>query len=100
MAGNRIALDVTDPALVLALGPRPVRRAGARPEPPVAGEGDEPLVEAYLPGGRVMMGHQGARIVEKRLPRRAPEVAEGRLDPSSQADCRSCRKARTNSRRE
>ena len=35
-AGDRVALDVADAALVLALGPRPVRRAGPRAGSPNA----------------------------------------------------------------
>ena len=38
VAGQRVALHVFDAALVLALGPRPIRRAGARGEVPVPGK--------------------------------------------------------------
>jgi len=34
VTGNGVALDVADAALVLALGARPIRRAGPRPETP------------------------------------------------------------------
>jgi hypothetical protein len=47
MTRNRIARDVTDPALVFAHGARPVRRAGVRPEAPVACEGMQTLIEAH-----------------------------------------------------
>src|SRR6266851_5156130 len=39
MAGNGVALDVADAALVLALGAGPIRRASVRMEAPIAGKG-------------------------------------------------------------
>src|SRR5271165_4118385 len=53
-----------DAALVLSLSPRPVRRAGPPPEPPIAGEGDQPLVEGCLAGNRVMAIDQRAHCRE------------------------------------
>ena len=45
----RVALHIADAALVLALGSRPIRRAGPRPEIPVPGKRQEPRVEPHLP---------------------------------------------------
>ena len=79
--GDGVALDVADPALVLALGPRPVGRAGHRPHAPVAREGVQPLVEHHLAGPRVVVRDQRAGVVEQDLGRQPAEVAEGALDP-------------------
>src|SRR3954451_20408039 len=79
--GDGVALDVADPALVLALGPRPVGCAGPRPHAPVARERVQPLVEDHLTGLRVVVRDQRAGVVEQQLARHAAEVAEGALDP-------------------
>ncbi len=78
--GDRIALDVADAALVLALRARPVRGAGPRPEAPVIGEGREPLVEADLARRCVVMIDQRPGVVEQHLARHPAEVPERRLD--------------------
>ena len=75
-ACDRVLLDVTDAAFVLALGARPVRRASPNPEAPVAREGVKPGVKDRLPAGGVVMDDQRTRIVEQRLRRDAAEGAE------------------------
>src|SRR5690606_16158855 len=80
VAGDGVALHIADAALVLALGARPVRRAGARPEAPVAGEGLQPGIELDLPGERVMVLDQGAGVVQEDLLGNPREGAERRLD--------------------
>src|SRR5690606_41943362 len=47
-AGDGVALDEADAPLVLALGARPVRRTGPRPEAPAGRDTQEPIVEAHL----------------------------------------------------
>ena len=94
-ARDRVVLHVADAALVLALGPRPVRRAGPRPEAPVAREGVQPRVEPHLARRRVVMLDQRPGVVEQHLLRNAAEMARSASMPSNQADCRSCRKTRT-----
>ena len=79
--GDGVALDVADPALILALGPRPIRRARFRREPPVVGKGMEPGVEPDLPGRRVMVLHQRPGVVEQNLRRHAAEPQERTLHP-------------------
>ena len=76
-----VALHVADAALVLALGPGAVGRAGPRPEPPVAGEGLEPIVEGHFPRRRIVQRHQRPGVVEQHLLGNATEVAKRRLDP-------------------
>src|SRR5512147_599990 len=58
VAGDRVLLHVADAVLVLALGPGPIRRTGARPESPVAGEGVQPLVEHDLARQRIVANDQ------------------------------------------
>jgi len=52
--GNGILLRVADTALILTLGARPIRRAGARPKTPMLGEGVQPGIELDLPGQPVV----------------------------------------------
>src|SRR5262249_15322819 len=85
MAGNGVALDVTDAALVLALGARPIRRAGPRPEAPVIGKSVQPLVETHLAGGRIVVIDQRPRVVKQHLlrhPAKAPEGTLHAVEPS------------------
>ena len=79
---QRILLDVADPVLVLALGPRPVRRTGLRLELPVTGKRMEALVERHLPGLPVVVGHQRSGIVDQDLARDAREMREGPFQPT------------------
>jgi hypothetical protein len=80
-AGDGVALDVADAALVLALGPGPVGGAGLRPEAPVAGEGVEAVVEDDLARPRVVVRHQRLGVVEQDLLGHAAEVPEGAIEP-------------------
>ena len=79
MAGNGVALDVADAALVLALGAGPIRRASVRMEAPIAGEGVQTIVETHLAGGRVMVIDQRPRIVEQDLLRHPAKALERAL---------------------
>ncbi len=84
-AGDRVALDVADAALVLALGACSIRRAGPRPEAPVLGESVQPGVEPYLARRCVVSLDQGPRIVEQHLLGRAAERRERALDAGKPA---------------
>ena len=79
--GDGVVLDVADAALVLALGARAVGRTGPGPEPPVVGEGVQPLVEADFAGHRIVAIDQGAGIVEQHLPRHSAKMTKRALDP-------------------
>src|SRR3546814_11203394 len=84
VAGDGVALHIADAALVLAFGARPIRRAGARPEAPVAGEGLQPGIELDLPGERVMVLDQGAGVVQEDFlgtPRTGAERRFGNVAP-------------------
>jgi hypothetical protein len=99
-AGDGVPLDVADAPLGLALGPRPVRRAGARPEAPVPGEGQELRIEDDRPGLGIVLGDQ-SRGLSKSTSSGTPPKAKNALSmPSNQLSCRSWRNARTCSRRE
>ena len=80
-AGDGVALDVADAALVLALGAGAVGRAGHRPHAPVAGEGVQALVERHLARRPVVVLDERPGVVQQQLARHAAEVAEGALDP-------------------
>lgn len=80
MAGNCVGLHIADAPLVLALGASPVRCAGPRPEAPVAGKGQQPIIEANFPGDSIMVLHQRPRVVEQHLLRHAAEVIKGAFD--------------------
>ena len=75
-----LRLCVADAPLVLALRARPERRAGARPEAPVAREGEEARVEPHLPRRRVVVRHQGLGVVHQHLGGDPAEVPERPLD--------------------
>ena len=79
MAGDRVALDVADAALVFALGAGPIRRAGSRLEAPVARKGVQTVVETHLARGRVMVLDQRPRIVEQHLLRHPAKALERAL---------------------
>ena len=79
VAGDGVALDVADAALVLALGARAVRRARPRRHAPVAAEGVEAVVERHLAGLRVVVVDQRLGVVEQQLARHAAEVPERAL---------------------
>jgi hypothetical protein len=64
VTGNGIAFDVADPALILALGRRPIGRTGARPEAPVTGKSVKARIEDNFTRGRIMPLDQRAGIVE------------------------------------
>src|SRR5271166_6012080 len=67
-----------DAVLGLALGAGPIGRTGPRPEPPVLGEGRQLVVEDDAARHRIMLNHQGPRIVEQHLlghPAKLGEVA-------------------------
>ncbi len=74
--GNRVPLDVTDTALVLALGARAIRCAGADTETPMPGKRVQPRVQHHLATDRVMMQDQRLGVVEQNLPRHAAEGAK------------------------
>ncbi|EPX76413.1 hypothetical protein Salmuc_00299 [Salipiger mucosus DSM 16094] len=76
-SGDGIALHVAHAALVLALRPGSVRRAGPDPEAPVSGKGVEPGIDRHLPRHRIMVGDQGAGVVEQHFLRHTAEAAEG-----------------------
>ena len=76
MPGDRVGLDVAHSALVLALGPRPVRCARPWSELPVRGERQEPLVELHLARRRVVAHHQRLRVVHQHLVGDPAEVPE------------------------
>ena len=100
---DRVALHVAHAALVLALGPRPVRRAGLGPEAPVPCEGVELGVEHHLPRRRVAASR--CRIRARALSSSTssgtpPRAAKALSMPSNPCSGRSPRKARTCSRRE
>jgi len=92
--GDRVVLDVADAALVLALGARPVRRAGPRPKTPVARNA---CSRALNRTSRVAASWSStsARALSNRTscgtPPKWPNAASM---PSNQADCRSYRKPR------
>ena len=81
MPGDGVVLDVADAALVLTLGACAVGCTGPRPKPPIAGEGVQPLVEADLTGGRIVVIDQRAGVVEQHLPRHPAKMAKRTLDP-------------------
>jgi hypothetical protein len=76
MAGDGIALDVTDAALVLALGARPVWSARARQYLPVAAKRVEAIVEAHLARLGIMVVDQRHRVVQQQLACEATEMPE------------------------
>lgn len=69
-AGNRIALDVADPAFVLPLRTRPVGRPSPRHKSPVAAKGVQPHVDPHLLRCRIVMFDQRLRVVEISRPER------------------------------
>ena len=81
-AGERIALDVLDPALDLALGLRPVGLTHPRREAPVACE----VLEDGMPehAARLAAECHRARVVVEALERHAAEVTEGLLVTAQQ----------------
>ena len=79
MAGNGVALDIADAALVLAFGARSIRRASVRMEAPIEGKGVQAFVETHLPGGRVMVIDQRPGVVEHHLLRHPVKVSERAL---------------------
>ena len=83
-ADERIALDVLDPALDLALGLRPVVAA----ESELGAVEVHPVLERRVPGhaarGLVLDENDRARIVVEQPPGPAPEVLEGPLVPVEQ----------------
>jgi len=60
----------------------------------------QPLVEPHLARRGVVVLDQGPGVVEQDLLRNPAELAERRLHAGEPANCRSWRKARTNTRRE
>ena len=74
--GDRVVLHVADAALVLALGPRAVGRASARPETPVACKPMQPLVKSHLARRCVVVLDQRPGVVEQNLLRNPAEMAE------------------------
>ena len=100
MTGDRVALHVADPALVLALGARPVRRAGPRHDVPVAAEGVEAVVEPDLARLGIVVLDQRPGVVEQQLARQSAEVTKRPFDALSHADWRSCWNSATYTRRE
>lgn len=80
-AGDRIALDVADPAFVLPLRTRPVGRTGPRRKSPVAGKGVQPRVEPHLPRRRIVMVDQRLRIVEQHFRWNPAEAKESSFHP-------------------
>jgi len=67
---------VADAALVLALGPGPVRRARPHPKAPVPRESVQPRVHDHLPARRIVVQDQRPRVVEQHLlghPAETPE---------------------------
>ena len=85
----------TDATLVLALGARAIRRAGADPKTPVPGKRMQPWMQHHLTAARVVVQDQRLGIVEQNLPRHAAEGPEALSSPSNQLSCRSCPYART-----
>jgi len=62
-AGERVLFHVADPAVVIALRPRPIRRTGPHTEAPMSGEGVQPRVQHKLPARRIVMQNQRPRVV-------------------------------------
>ena len=85
---QRVPLDVADPVLVLALGPRPVRRTGLRLEPPVTGKRMETLVERHFQVSRSWWV-TSALALSIRTSRGTPAMREGPFQPIIQAVWRS-----------
>ena len=77
--GDRVPLDVADATLVLALGARPIRCAGADTELPMARECVQPGMQHHLTAGRVVVQDQRLGSVEQNVARHAAERPEGAL---------------------
>ncbi len=99
-ARHGVLLDVADPAFGLALGPRPIGRAGPGLEAPMPGERQEPGVERDRTRLGVMLGDERAGVVDEDFLRNAAKCEERVSSPANQLSWRSLRKARTCSRRE
>src|SRR3954453_21824068 len=78
-----IPLHIPHPALVLALGARPVGSAGPRPEAPVPSEGQELRVERDLARRHLVAAHEpavnGHRSLRDWGPPKYPTLAGWRL---------------------
>ena len=83
-AGDGVPLHIADPALVLALGARPVGSAGARPEAPVPGKRQELGVERDL-ARRRRRGGSRARGRCRTGPRSSPRRSAGTCSPAPPA---------------
>ena len=70
---DRVLLDVTDAALVLALRARSVRRASPNAKTPVPRESVKPRVQDDLPARGIVVQNQRPRIVEQHFLRDAVE---------------------------